>query len=452
MGLRVVRQNHLTAAATRVTDPAKTFRSKVGLGRGGTNWQTEAWDFLAEIGELADWADWVASAVSRCRLVAVDVDPDTGEPGDPTDNTTVSQIVRDIGGGHTGRTQMLYRLGLFLSVPGEGWIAMITQDGQAEWVALSRDEINATNKGVEVSMPDGQKHQYDPGTDLLFRVWNQDPRKAAEATSPVKASRTALWEIRRATTRIDNASRSRAVGNGILFMPSEINLPAAGDDPNRNSAERMQDLIYQVATTATNDPDSMAAFLPIMATGSSGHIQKVNHIKFDSDVSKTALDTRDRAIRRLSMSLKVSPERMLGLGQTNHWNAEAIDQNDVRTHISPVLETVCDALTTSVLQPLLEQAGIDSGRFMVWYDATPISQDPDKGEEATAAYDRGVITAQALRGYLGMEESDAPDPDSPDAARDLAIKLVTGAPSLLPMLAPVIGIDIAEVDDVSAVE
>ncbi|WP_182349312.1 hypothetical protein [Tomitella gaofuii] len=449
MAPRIIRRTRtLTAAATPVNDPDKSFKSST-LTK-ADSWQAEAWEFLDEVGELAYYTDWIASSVSRCRLIAVDINPDTGEPADPTDNAAVSQIVRDIGGGITGRAQILFRLAVFLAIPGEGWLAMLSTEDGERWVTVSRDEIRKQSNKITIALPEGGTHDYNTERDLLFRIWNQDPKKASEATSPAKAARKALWEIRRATTRIDNASRSRAVGNGVLFLPHQVDLPDPRPDEDAaptSKAQRLQDLLFQVGTAASNDPDSLANFLPLMATIPGEFADKVKHVKFDSDVAETSLSTRDSAIRRLAMSLKVSPERLLGLGaNSNHWTAWLLDETDVKVHVAPVLETICDAINKAVLRPALERAGLDPDQFTVWYDATPLTQDPDRKTEAKEAYDRGVITAAAYRGYLGFDEGDAPDTSSDEALRELAIKMVTGAPSLLPYLAPVIGIDIAQVD------
>lgn len=453
----------LTAASVPVPDPGKTFKT-TAFGSGQAVWQDEAWEFFDEIGELRYHVEWLSASVSRCRLVAYDVDPLTGDPAAPTESQTVADVVRDIGAGLAGQTQLLARLAVFLSVPGEGFIAMVVrhqdEDGLVDdelidveqWVGLSREEITKDSRGrVTLTMPDGAKHEFDPDTDLMFRVWNQHPRKAAEATSPVRAARKPLMEIRNTTAKIDNAARSRAVGNGVMFLPEELSLPqtrmSGEDDPGqRSTATDLQDLLFEVATAANKNPDSMAAFLPIMATVPGEMTDKISHIKFDSDVASTSLTTRDSAIRRLALSLNTSPERLLGLGESNHWSAWAIDEADVKMHIAPIIETICNALTRSVLRPAIERAGGDPSRYMVWYDPTPLTQDPDRKDEALNAFDRGAITAEALRKYSGFDDEDGYDLDTLDGWKALATDRAARDVTLIPMLSPLLSTEVSGID------
>lgn len=455
----------LTSAATQI-QPEKSFRSSTA-GKGG--WQAEAWQHYDSVGELQYFADWLASAVSRVRITAYTVDPDTGEPEEPTDNQRVSRIAQEIGNDAAARARLMYRLAVYLTVPGEGYLALIVtdQDGgntdlpidgtvEQQWIALSADEITASPNGdVHIDMPDGTLHEYDPNRDMLIRIWNQHPQKARDATSPVRAALKALREVERATTRIDNASRSRMAGNGVMFLPQEMNLPGmqpSADDPDdppaprKSRAEDLQDLLFEVATTATRDPDSLAAFLPVMATVPGDQINAVKHLRFDDEVSGTSLTTRDSAIRRLAMSLNISPERLLGIGESsNHWSAASIDRNDIRVHVAPVVETICSALTDKVLRPILRREGIEPGQYAVWYDASPLTQDPDKTEQALDAFDRGALTSQALLEHLGFNEADGYDLTTMDGWKQWAQDRAASDATLVPMLAPLLDDAVADV-------
>ncbi|MGN9375877.1 hypothetical protein ACTMR6_14505, partial [Enterococcus faecium] len=68
-----------------------------------------------------------------------------------------------------------------------------------------------------------------------------------------------------------------------------------------------------------------------------------------------------------------------------------------------------------------------------------MAQKQDKSQAALDAFDRGVLSAAALRRELGFSEDDADDKDSDVARRALAERLVTKAPSLFPYLAEVLG-------------
>lgn len=450
------------------------------MGSSGSDWQEQAWTFLDKVGELRYYVGWRAASVARCQLVGSDLDPDTGRPTGYTENPTVQRIVRDIAGGVTGQSQILKRLTTMLTVPGEGFVAMIVRDSEShdtysdgsplsaedreqmefqEWVVLSRDEIKASGSDdLEFTLQDETKHLYDETRDLLFRVWNPHPRKASEADSPVRAAEDPLLEIVRTTKSIDNAGKSRLVGNGIVFVPQEMSLPEqgapgaaplSGDAPGPDygvpyaapsASQQLQDLLYQVGTTAYKDQESMAAFMPIIASVPGEWTDKVKHVTFNSQVAETSLKTREAAIRRLAMSLDVAPEQLLGLGSSsNHWSAWLLAEEDVKVHVVPVLETIVASLTQFILRPLLEREGIDPNQHVIWYDTTPLTQDPDKKAEAKDAHDRGGLTTKALRKYSGFDDSDGYDLTTAEGWQELARDKAAADVSLIPTLAPLLG-------------
>jgi hypothetical protein len=469
----------ITAAATRIVgDPSKAFKS-APVSRGEIGWQDEAWAYLRRVGELQYYVGWRSYAMSRCRLVASEFDEDGLPTGSVSpENARVAQIVRDIAGGLPGQSQLLQRLGIYLSVPGEGWVALIqrdvareenpdkspviigaAQDGE-QWLAVSRKEIATRGGDLYVTLPDGVRHKFNPDTDIMFRVWNPDPEVASNATSSVIATRDILNEIVRATDAIDAASKSRLMGNGIVFVPQEMSLPTqrppgtqpmpgdAGVDEvpvfEQASAQDLQDLISQVAAVAMKDQNSTAANLPIFATAPGEWIGNVKHLKFDSTVSETALKTRETAIRRFATSVDVSPERLLGLGaNSNHWSAWAIGDDDVKIHVAPPMETICQAFTQEVLHEALLAEGFDPTKFCVWYDPAALTQDPDKKDEAATAHEAGALNNQSFLGALGFSDEDGYDLETLAGWQQLARDRASKDPTLIPLLAPLLGADVA---------
>jgi hypothetical protein len=480
----------LTAASQTITNPGNTFRASIaGATTSEAQWQTAAWDYLDRVGELRYYVNWRASAASRCRLVASEFDDD-GTPTGKCDNDIVNAIVRDIGGGATGQSQLLGRITSLLTVPGEGYFAILTrdattevegarriapvpgedgmpEDGVEEWFVFSRDEITrkaAAPDAIELTLPDGIKHTYDPQTDVMFRVWQPHPRRATEADSPVRSNRDALNEIVRTTATIDNAGMSRLIGNGIVFVPQEMSLPGSTGAPTAEppvggtqplppgiptmvpgSAQSLQDLLYEVGATAYKDQNSMAALLPLIAAAPGEWIKNVTHLRFDSTIPDTALTTRNAAFVRLARGLDVSPERLLGMGESNHWSSWQIDETDVRVHIAPPVELVCAALTQEVLNAALIEEGIDPALYTVWYDATPLTQDPDKTDEANDAHDRGALTTEAYRRRLGFDDAEGYDLTTLSGWEELARDRAAADVSLIPMLAPLLGDPVDEI-------
>ncbi|ADD81116.1 portal protein [Rhodococcus phage ReqiPine5] len=467
----------MTAAAAQLPEPGVALK-KSGGGR-DKSWQDRAWAHLEDgpeaVGELAYYVGWKTAAIGRCRLIASEIDPDTGKPTGAVEDLSIQKIVDDIGGGRAGQSQLLKRLGGFVTVPGYGYLALVERNQDAtddnpddairpittssvpteEWLALSRDEIEVKGSGkaakVVLTLGDGTKHEFNKERDILVKIWEPDLRRHSEPTSQIKTALPILQEIVRATAQIDTAARSRLLGNGILLLPSQLSLPTPPKTgqtpdgttvfhgPNEASAGDLQDLLFEVATTAIDDPSSQAANTPIIVTADGEWIKNAQHLKFDSDVSETALKTRQDAIRRLAMSLDISPERLLGLGNnSNHWTAWQINDDDVRVHIAPVLETICEAITANILRPALEVIGKDPSKYVVWFDASVLTKDPDQREEANEAYDRGVITAEAYLKYMGLDLDDGYQ-DTDESWRAWAAAAVRKDPALIDSLGAFLG-------------
>lgn len=422
--LRIVRRpkgtarRALTAASQAIEDPAKSFRASMA-GGSRDDWQSLAWDMLDAVGELRYYTGWRAGSCSRVRLVASDIDPETGLPTGRTDNERVREIVKAIAGGPLGQAQLIKRSVECLTIPGEVWIAILVRPEGELWVPVTREEVKTKANTVTVELPSGEKHDMNLSTDSIFRVWNPRPRRASEADSPVRATLDSLREIVRTTKTISNASKSRLIGNGVVFVPHEMSLPAMNSPVAADHAlgatpmlagtpavQQLQELLFQVAQTAYDDEDSMAALIPMFAGVPGDQVKNVSHLKFDNSVTDIALKTRNDAIARLAMGLDVSPERLLGLGSnSNHWTAWQLADDDVRLHIAPPIETLCQAINDQVLKVVLEREGIDSTQYVLWYDASVLTADPDKTDEATNAFDRGAITAEAYREFLGLGDS-----------------------------------------------
>lgn len=410
------------------------------------------------VGELRYYASWRSASCSRVRLVASAIDPDgtpTGRIEDDDPNAeTVRAIIADIADGAVGQSKLMLRSSLLITVPGECWVAMITPkptDDNAEdilellkaggtteqWHVISNRQISASGREIKLKLSDGSTHVFDPEVDIMFRIWDENPEDPTQATSPVWSNEISLNEIVRASATIDNANKSRLLGNGMIITPNQMSLPSGntpkaqrpnGEEPEGalptfigSSTQDLQDLIFDVATTAMNDPDSLAANLPIFVGVDAERAKDFQWIRPSSDVPETALKTRVAAISRLAVGLDVQPDRLLGtMGEANHWTRWLMADDDVRTHIVPPVELIVEAFNTNVIRPALVEAGIDPSKYLMWYDTTALTQDPDKSDEALDAHDRGAITSKALTARLGLDASEGYDLTTKEGWLELA--------------------------------
>lgn len=471
--LRVVRRpkgsprRALTAASQPVDDPGKSLRTAVGsVGR--NDWQNECWEMLDLVGELRYYTSWRASSCSRVRLVASEINSEGLPTGDIAEDNAegqrVAEIVQAIAGGPLGQAQLIKRATECLTIPGEHWIVILVRDDGEHWLAITKEEWKSKAGGTaEIEMPDGTKHDFVKGTDRMFRVWNPRPRRAKEPDSPVRACLDPLREIVRTSKKIKNASKSRLIGNGVVFLPQEMSLPSAQTPVPEDqltlpgapvpvvtgvsAADQLSNMLYNVASVAIDDEDSQAAFIPILATVPGEHLQKVNHLKFGNEVTEVEIKTRDNAIIRLATGLDVSPERLLGLGtNSNHWSAWQIGDEDVQLHIKPVIETLCAAINDQVLKATLIREGIDPAKYVLWYDASQLTADPDKTDEATEAHDRGAITSEAYRKYLGLGDDSGYDLSTIEGCQVWARDAVAKNPELITTLLPLLDSSVQALD------
>lgn len=328
----------LTAASAPVTDPLQIFKS--GTGGRRNDWQAEAWEMFRCVGELRYYVGWQAASCSKVRFVASEIDDDSGLPTgsiseDNTEGQQVAEIVRGIAGGPLGQSQLVKRITEVLAVPGEVWVAILILPEGERWFAVTRREIErgTRSNSVVIKLPDGRKHDFDQAAgDGMFRIWNHDAEDACQPDSPVRACLDPLREIVQTTRKIRNADLSRLIGNGVFLIPQEASLPDTqgpvsagkpGDPPDptvRKVAEKVQEMFVRVASTAVQEgPGSMASLVPIVMAVPGDHVDKVKHVEFANDVTDIAIKTRNDAIARLAMGLNTSPERLLGMGDTNHW-------------------------------------------------------------------------------------------------------------------------------------
>jgi hypothetical protein len=454
----------LVAASEPISDPRAQF--KQSMSRRGDDWQALAWEMYDRVGELRYYVGWKASSCSRVRLVASTVDPDTGKPtgsipDDDPNGHRVKEIVRSIAGGPLGQSQLVRRQVESLTVAGETWVAILdvgqrTADGTPlmVWLAVTREEVKTAATGdLEVELPSGDKHMFDPATDSIFRIWNPRARRAMEPDSAVRAALDPLHEIVRTTKTISNASKSRLIGNGVIFVPEEMSLPATqGPTSDKTgiadqtaiqgtpAAKQLSELMWQIATTAYDDDNSMAAMIPLIVTVPGDHISKVNHLKIDSQVTQISIQVRNDAVSRLAMALDVSPERLLGLGSnTNHWTAWQISDEDVQLHVVPIMELICQAFNEQVVNKVLLAEGLDPNLYTMWYDASGLVADPDKSAVANAAFANGQIHSEAYIAALGLPSGSGYDLNTVEGWQQWARDSVTRQPQLLPILQPWLG-------------
>ena len=427
------------------------------------SWQDEAWQMYDTVGELSSVCGWLSNSASRVTLFAAEVSPETGRADRPTTDPDAQDIVAGMAGGWVGQSDMLRQAAVLLTVVGEYYVVILVDDdtGRDVWRIIPADRVNQLpTGGYEVIIDGGTPRVVNPDTESIFRVWRGHPRRPEMADSSVRSALPVLREIRAMDQVIDAAAKSRVSGAGLLIIPKEAGIPtgvpptaqpvgrAGGESGFRQPAASFGQRLAQTMRAAIDDPSSPEAITPIVVTVPGEHADRFRHLTLETEIAEKAVETREKAIRRLALSLDIPPEVLTGLGDSTHWNANLVDESALKQHIAPMMSTICEAMTTAVLHPMLirhDDTGLDddhNNRIVVGFDMSAIAQKTDKSGFALDAFDKGLIDAEATRRELGFAEDDTPEGlGEAERLKQMAERMVVRAPSLFPYLAEVLGFE-----------
>ncbi|WP_375483301.1 hypothetical protein [uncultured Jatrophihabitans sp.] len=443
----------LTAAATRPPSNLTAAAVHVDVTNppaqplwGASPWQNEAWDHYDSCPELHRAVTDMAEAFSRAVMIVVDVDPQSGELGqDPTDNPTAGAIGAAMFGGRVGQAQAQRAAAQHLTVPGEYYVlasegADIDDD---PWQTLSAAEVSKTGSTIQVTRLDTTRRTLQPG-ELLFRVWQPHPRWRWQADSPSRAALDPLREIAGLSAQIMASIRSRLATAGVWLLPQSAQLPPDRDETGAEipgtggGADAWLRKIATAMVTAISDPQSPAALAPIIAMIPDELLDKIKDpFQFVRDVITEAQTLRDAAVRRLAIGMDMPPERLLGIGTTNHWSAWNLDESFVKGPLSSLLSVPADAYTRFWLRPALRFAGLDPKLFAIAFDVSAMLADIEV-DNAVKAYGEGALSERKFLEVLGFD----PDRDAAgniERARRLVLTvLARGNPDTLAELLPML--------------
>ena len=402
-------QRSLAAAAINITDRQRNEPSSRTIQ--SLPWQMEAWDFYDDLGEFRFGVTWKSEMMSRIRLRAALLAPDSDEP-DIQEQGTAVDLVADLAGGIGGQSELISTLSVFLSVPGEGYlIGEEKSKGRNRWQARSIDEVQYQAGKYKVLADDGsQKWRELPNNYLVWRVYRPHKRFRAIADSPARAARKAMRELELVNRHIQASYLSRLASAGVLILPEEITFPVR--EEFEDAADPFVREWVEIASEAIKTPGTAAAIVPIPMRLPAEVIDKIKHIDFTLKMDEKIIEKRESVIKRLATQLDLPAEILLGMGDLNHWSAWQLEESAVKTHIIPDMEVIAYALTDGYLRPRLKAAGMpdaEAERWVIWYDASEITLRPDRSEGARDAYDRNELSGQAYRREIGFDEDDAPN-------------------------------------------
>ena len=407
----------LTAAATSVRIPTAGANA---LRIRDEDWQREAWRLYDLIGEHHFAATRYGNSVGRARLYIAEVD-EMGMPGAEVTDPAIQMIAATMFGGPTERVESIKTMAVSDFVAGECYI--VAEDaGNADedvWYIVSPAQIRTTPDGVEVTRPErvgGGKKILKLGTgdkdgkDLLIRHLNPHPRFGNVADSPTRSALPVLREIEQLAKLTFSQIDSRLISAGLLFLPKNLSFPRRDNDGNTvmGNIRDLADMILEAAQASLTGAGTAAGLVPILADIPEGTAKDIVHMRFDTPLTAEIEKKIEQAIRRLALSLDMNPETLTGLGSMNHWSAWAVTEDEINTHVTPILGRIVNTLTVGYVRPALAALGKDPEKFTLWFDTSPLAVRPNRLQDALELHKLGVINDDELRRAGAFDEDAKP--------------------------------------------
>lgn len=422
------------AAGTRVT-PARSDE----LRRLIQPWQDKSFYYYNVLGEINYAAQFYSRMLSPLELFAAEIDED----GDivRTDNAeaiAALERIQDPGGGRTG---LLGQYGRLMFLVGEAILFVSEdEDGVEQWEMLSNDELRVLNgtyyrykapsltaeEYLDVmesgTAPAGDSDNWTPMDQhhaVAYRLWQRHPQFSMLADSTMRGVQTICEELLLLELAVRARARSRASGNGILFIDDRISKapPQAAPDEDPEEDEFMQD-ITEAITAPIEDEGAASSVVPLIVRVPNGDDRPMSDLVYHlqlTDPTQLYPETglRMECVSRLAIGLDMPPEELKGLGDSNHWTAWMVDENTWKAHGQRKAQQLCDDLTASYFRPYLRDVMTEeeARKYLIGYDATAIINHPDRSKDAKDAYGDRVIGKRAYREAINFDEEDAPTKD-----------------------------------------
>lgn len=428
--------NAIVAAASRLNRASAVYGQRT-IPKAA--WQAEAWRQYEINPELKYAATWMANSLSRCRILAADVDA-KGEIVGETADQEVLDIINGLVGSPVRMAEMLSDLAIQLFTPGDSYV--IAEPNAlgvfAKWYVVSIDELSRVGDDrVAIDTGDGIPYYLSTDSNLITRIYHPHARKSWEADSPVRAALPVLREIEEYGRYINAIISSRLAGAGILGVPSEMNFPSPPEGLQPGETPFMA-FLTKAMLAPISDLSDPSAVVPIVIEAPADALAAIQWIVNPQGVlTNVPAELRDAALSRLAIGLDLPAEVIKGASSANHWGQWAIEEQSIKLHIEPLMILICASLTEGFLIPALDAAGLDTTKFVLWFDSTELVLRPDRSTDAKDLYDRGALSQAALlreTGFVGVMD----EPSGKEKAIRDAMSIIAASPragdALLPLL------------------
>lgn len=398
------------------------------------------WDLYRQVPELRSGIEWLANSISRADLYVARRTPKglVREDGE-RENLVLDELFG------TGPSQgdMLKRIVTHLEGGGETYLAPFKdpETGEATWAACSTLEIRSTAGRVEVQV---DTSEWVPVTGKVLRIWYPDPVQAWRADSPIVAMEPVLRTIIALTSRTTAIGESRLAGNGILPLADtlSVEMPASEGTANPVRSRDVVGALEDAMVAPMTDRGLVSSVVPIILVGPKEDLPtKDSWITMSTPLDESAPDQLEQYLRRMASSMGLPPEIVLGLGESNHWNAYIIVDQAVTVSVEPRTDVITSAFTSGYARPRWRQLGVENpNELVIAADLSDLTIKPDRSDAADKARAQGLMTDEAWAQYNGFDESVIPKGD--ERKRIILERVLFADPATAPWILPEIGITV----------
>lgn len=277
---------------------------------------------------------------------------------------------------------------------------------------LIRDE--ASREWDVVTWPAGYKvRQRLERADIRIEVVQEDPADPKLTDSPVLAAIPVARELVLSRQQARVAARNRTAQLNTVIYPQE----------GTADSDAFERKLKRVMTEPLSDEMSAASVVPNIIGFQGDKIDQWRTIDLTGQIDEKLAERIERLIRQLAVILDIPPEIMTGLGDTNHWGAWSIQEDNWLGHIEPMAKLIGQALAVG----LARAADVDEDLIEVEPDPAPLLKRRPALSDVMAAYELRLVSGEWARRQLGASEEDAPEevePDEPPAVDDVGVDVV----------------------------
>lgn len=364
-----------------------------------TTWQRDAWRFYHCIPELHFAADYMGAACSRVRVFIEELDKYGRPAGEVTDDNQIAAVAETLFGGPAQRAQALKAIGTNMTVAGECFVVGrskrdFTSD---KWFVVSTTGLKRRSGQITINFGYGPE-QILSNSDLVVRLWNPDPERLMWADSPTYACLNVLQELEELMLYEFSQIDSRLSGAGMYPLPAEMSNGPSDSSETPQSATDVFNLMAQAGKAARSGRGVAAGTTPVFFEVPGEYLKdlKDSPIRFDSELSDRMKDYKEGALKRLATGLNMPSELLLGMGEVNHISVWSIEESFIKIHVEPMMNLICEGLTTAYLRPLLKTMGKDPAKYHLSFDTAPLTVRASRLQDTLNLYEKGLVKAETV--------------------------------------------------------